>query len=109
MNSDAPGVGSSSTLARPVPMTSDLFAGDRLITLLFDVSSMQPEDAQRAVDSARKYADEQMSAADLIAVATIGSTLSVLTDFTGDRTAVAGALGKLAYTDGTATETASAS
>ncbi len=99
----------TNTPAPPVPMTSDMLAGHRLITLLFDVSSMQPEDVQRAVDSARKYVDEQMSTADLVAVATIGSTLSVLTDFTGDRAAVSQALGKLAYTDGTATETASAS
>jgi VWFA-related protein len=88
----------------PSPMTSDMLAGRRLITLVFDVSSMQPEDVQRAVDSARKYVDEQMSAADLIAVATVGSTLSVLTDFTADRAKVTAALGTLAFTDGTATE-----
>ena len=46
----------------PTPMTSDMLAGRRLITLVFDVSSMQPEDVQRAVDSAKKYVDEQMSA-----------------------------------------------
>jgi VWFA-related protein len=90
--------------AAPAPMTSDMLAGRRLITLVFDVSSMQPEDVQRAVDSARKYVDEQMSAADLIAVATVGSTLSVLTDFTADRARVASALGTLAFTDGTAAE-----
>jgi VWFA-related protein len=109
MTSDPNAASSPKAAATPVPMTSDMLAGHRLITLLFDVSSMQPEDVQRAVDSARKYVDEQMSAADLVAVATIGSSLSVLTDFTSDRTAVAGALGKLAYTDGTATETATAS
>ena len=49
-------------------MTSETLAGHRLITLLFDVSSMQPEDVQRAVDSAQKYVDEKMSAADLVAV-----------------------------------------
>jgi VWFA-related protein len=86
------------------PMTSDMFAGRRLITLVFDTSSMQPEDVQRAVDSARKYVNEQMSSADLVAVATIGSTLNVLTDFTGDRAKVATVLGTLAFTDGTATE-----
>jgi VWFA-related protein len=90
--------------APPAPMTSDMLAGRRLITLVFDVSSMQPEDVQRAVDSARKYVDEQMSAADLIAVTTVGSTLTVLTDFTADRGKVANALATLAYTDGTATE-----
>ena len=93
----------------PAPMTSDMLAGRRLITLVFDVSSMQPEDVQRAVDSARKYVDEQMTPADLVAVATIGSTLSVLTDFTADRMKVAEALGTLAYTDGTATEPPAAS
>ena len=59
----------ANTAATPAPMTSDMLAGHRLITLLFDVSSMQPEDVQRAVDSARKYVDEQMSTADLVAVA----------------------------------------
>jgi VWFA-related protein len=90
--------------AAPAPMTSDMLAGRRLITLVFDVSSMQPEDVQRAVDSAKKYVDEQMSTADLIAVATVGSTLSVLSDFTADRARVASALATLAFTDGTATE-----
>ena len=52
--------------------------------LLFDMSSMQPEDVQRAVDSATEYVDEKMTPADLVAVATIGTTLDVLTDFTGD-------------------------
>src|SRR3954463_14008813 len=93
----------------PVPMTSDMLAGRRLITILFDVSSMQPEDVQRAVDSANKYVEQQMSPADLVAVATVGSTLSVLTDFTADRAKVASALNTIASTDGTSTATATAS
>jgi VWFA-related protein len=44
-----------------------------------------------------------MSPADLVAVATVGTTLDVLTDFTGDRGAVAAALARLGYTEGTAT------
>jgi hypothetical protein len=39
--------------ARCRPLTSESMAGRRLIALLFDVSSMQPDDVQRAVDSAR--------------------------------------------------------
>jgi VWFA-related protein len=89
---------------RPVPMASDALAGRRMMVLLFDVSSMQPEDVQRAVDSARRFVKEQMAAADLVAVATVGSTLTVLTDFTGERERVDTALGTLAYTDGIATE-----
>ena len=87
----------------PAPMTSEALAGRRLIVLLFDVSSMQPEDVQRAVDSARKYVNEQMTAADLVAVATVSSTVDVLTDFTGERERVDTALGRLAYTEGLAT------
>jgi VWFA-related protein len=85
-------------------LTPQALAGRRLIVLLFDVSSMQPEDVQRAVESARKYVAGQMASADMVAVATVGSTLTVLTDFTGDRARVDVALGTLAYLEGTATE-----
>ena len=93
----------------PAPMTSDQFAGRRLIVLLFDTSSMQPDDVQRAVDSANKYVSTSMTDADLVAVATIGSSLQVLTDFTAEREKVAAALAKLGYTEGTDTPPPSAS
>ena len=98
----------SATAAAPAPaaaapLTSESMAGRRLIALLFDVSSMQPEDVQRSVDSAQKYVSEKMSTADLVAVVTISSTLTVLTDFTADRGKVASALTKLGYAEGTAT------
>jgi VWFA-related protein len=91
------------------PLTADAVAGRRLIVLLFDVSSMQPEDVQRAVDSARTYVADQMGDADMVAVSTIASTLDVLTDFTADRARVDAALGRLAYTDGLATDAPAAS
>jgi VWFA-related protein len=95
--------------APPAPLSSDATAGRRLIVLLFDVSSMQPEDVQRAVDAARKYVREQMTAADLVAVATVSSTLDVLTDFTAEPERVDQALGILAFTDGLATKAPAAS
>jgi VWFA-related protein len=85
------------------PINSETMAGRRLITLLFDTSSMQPDDVQRAVDSAQKYVSEKMSPADLVAVVTINSSLNVLTDFTAARARVASALARLGYTEGTAT------
>jgi VWFA-related protein len=85
------------------PLSSQDLAGRRLIVLLFDISSMQPEDVQRAVDSATKYVNETMSPADMVAVATVSSTLDVLTDFTADRARVGTALARLGYTEGTAT------
>ena len=84
-------------------MTSDELAGRRLIVLLFDVSSMQPEDVQRAVDSATRYVNEKMAPADLVSVASISSMLNVLTDFTSDRATVAAALATLTSKEGTST------
>ena len=48
---------------------------------------MQPEEVQKAVDGALKWADDQMMPADLVAVAAISSTLQVLTDFTSEQAA----------------------
>jgi VWFA-related protein len=95
--------------AAAAPVSPDAFAGRRLLVLLFDISSMQPEDVQRAVDSANKYVDGAMGSADLVAVVTIGSTLTVLSDFSADREAVRTALNRLAYSDGTATPPVAAS
>lgn len=92
----------------PVPMRSEDLAGRRLVILLFDTSSMQPEDVQRSVDSARKYVSTEMSSADLVAVATVSTVLNVLTDFTGDPARVTSALNQLAYSDGTETPPPSA-
>jgi len=84
------------------PLTSEEVAGHRLLTLLFDTSSMQPEEVQKSVDEATKWVDKQMSPADLVAVATIGSSLQVLTDFTGSKEHVREVLWGFAATEGTA-------
>jgi len=103
----APAAGTATTTARaeeaPKPMSSEALAGRRLIVLLFDIASMQPEDVQRAVDSANKFVDKQMTPADMVAVATISTQLDVMSDFSSDKTKVSGALTKLGYKDGTAT------
>lgn len=94
--------------AAPVPMRSEDLAGRRLVILLFDTSSMQPEDVQRSVDSARKYVATEMSTSDLVAVATVSTVLNVLTDFTANRDTVSAALNQLSYSDGTETPPPSA-
>jgi VWFA-related protein len=73
----------------------------RMLTIVFDVSSMQPEDVQRAVEDAREWVDTKMTGADLVAIITIGSRLNVLTDFTSSREDALGALQALAYNEGT--------
>jgi len=58
----------------------------RLIILFFDLSSMQPDEIERTTTAAQSYVDKQMVTADLVAVVSLGSTLTVNQDFTSDRT-----------------------
>jgi len=88
--------------AAPAPMTSEDLAGHRLLMLLFDTSSMEPDEVEQAVDSALKWVNEQMSPSDLVAVASIGSSLRVLTDFTSDKTKVRSTLMAFSASEGTA-------
>ena len=57
----------------------------RLIILFFDLSSMQPDEVERAATAAQNYVDKQMVPADLVSVVSLGDTLSVNQDFTSDR------------------------
>jgi len=82
--------------------TAEDFAGHRLLVLVFDTSSMQPEDVQTAADSALKWVDQQMTPSDLVAVASIGSSLQILTDFTSDKAKARSVLMTFSQTDGTA-------
>jgi VWFA-related protein len=91
------------------PLSSDEVAGHRLLTLLFDTSSMQPEAVQKAVDGAVKWVDGQMTPADLVAVAAIHSTLQVLSDFTSSKERLHAVLSAFSATDGTAFATVDSS
>ena len=57
----------------------------RLIVLFFDLSSLQPDDLDRVQGAARDFLNKQMQAADLVAVVSLGNTLSLDQDFTGDK------------------------
>ena len=63
---------------------SDAIRDRRLIVLFFDLSSMETDDLIRAHDSAQKFIRKQMTPADLVAVVTFSSRLSVLANFTND-------------------------
>ena len=99
----APSAGApAAAITPPAPLTSEDVAGHRLLTLLFDTSSMQPEDVTKAADAAITWVNEQMGAADLVAVASIGSSLQILTDFTSDKEQVHSVLQAFSAADGTA-------
>lgn len=60
----------------------------RLIVLFFDTTSMQPDDLERAQQSASNFINKQMQAADLVSVVSLGNTLSLDQDFSADKTAL---------------------
>ena len=60
----------------------------RLIVMFFDLTSMQDEDIDRAVDAAKDYINKKMAPADLVAVASLGTSLSLDHDFTADKNAL---------------------
>src|ERR1035437_4212073 len=66
----------------------------RLIVMFFDLSSMQPEDITRAVDSAKDYINKQMAPADMVAAVSLVSGLSMDQDFTSDKAALLKAVSK---------------
>lgn len=61
------------------------FKDRRLIVLFFDLSAMEPDEIDRAATSAEHYVDTQMAPPDLVAIVSLGSSLLVNQDFTGDR------------------------
>jgi VWFA-related protein len=74
--------------------------GRRLIVMLFDLSSMQPEETKRAVDSARDYVKNKASNADTLSIVTLSTSLQVVVDFTTDRAAVLAALDRMSGVEG---------
>ncbi len=66
----------------------------RLIVIFFDLSSMQDEDIDRAVDAAENYVKTQMRPADLVALVSMSTGLTLDQDFTSNKTALLAGLAK---------------
>ena len=73
----------------------------RLMVFFFDLSSMQPEDIDRAVDSAKNFINKQMQPADLVALVSLSTGLTLDQDFTQDKAALVKGLGKYDGSEGT--------
>jgi VWFA-related protein len=73
----------------------------RLIVIFFDLSSMQDEDIDRAVEAAEKYVKTQMQPADLVALVSMSTGLTMDQDFTSNKEALLRGLGKYNGTDET--------
>jgi VWFA-related protein len=76
------------TLLTP-KQTPSLEAKDRrLMLFFFDFSAMEPDDIDRAVDAAKKFVQTKMEPADMVAMVSLASSLSLDLDFTDDRTKI---------------------
>ena len=73
----------------------------RLIVMFFDLSSMQPEDIDRAVQAAQDYVNKKMQPADLVALVSMDTGLTMDQDFTSDKAALLKGLSKYNGTEST--------
>jgi VWFA-related protein len=74
--------------------TPEEYKDHRMIVMFFDLSSMQPEDITRAVDSAKDYINHHMAPADVVAAVSLVSSLSMDQDFTSDKDSLLKAVSK---------------
>jgi VWFA-related protein len=72
----------------PSPAT----AQPRLLSMFFDLNTMDAETLSRALENAAKFVQEQMTQADRVSVMTYGTKLSVLQDFTDNHDSLLQAL-----------------
>jgi VWFA-related protein len=67
----------------------------RMIVLFFDMTSMEPDDIGRAHAAAQKFLKQQMTPADLVSVVTFTTRISVLANFTNDKTVLDKAVARI--------------
>ncbi|HWC99328.1 MAG TPA: VWA domain-containing protein, partial [Candidatus Sulfopaludibacter sp.] len=80
--------------------TQEQLRNHRLIVMFFDLTSMQPDDIIRAQDAARTYISKQMKPADLIALCSLDTTLSLDQDFTANKDLLLKAINSYSGTQG---------
>jgi VWFA-related protein len=69
----------------PTEYTRETFRDRRLMILFFDLTSMQPEEVKRAVESAEKFVDDQLKPSDLIAILSLSTQFNTDQDFTSNK------------------------
>jgi len=83
------GLATGASGSKAVVVTSpEELRNHRLIVMFFDLTSMQPEDLDRAVEAAQDFLRDKMQPADLVALVSLGDTLKVDQDFTADKKAL---------------------
>lgn len=89
--------------AKPILTRKDAeeaLTNKRVIVLFFDLSSMAPDELQRAVDAAKKYVQKKMTASDMIAIISLASSLRLDQDFTNDPARLMRVLNRFVLSEG---------
>jgi VWFA-related protein len=71
------------------------FQDRRLVVMLFDLSSMQPDDQVHANEAAIKFLNQSLQPNDVVAIMVNSTSLSVAQDFTNDKDALIAVVKKL--------------
>ncbi|WP_114210535.1 VWA domain-containing protein [Acidisarcina polymorpha] len=87
-------------LNKPIVVSGGQLRNHRLIVFFFDLTSMQPEDIDRSVEAAKNYVNKQMQPADLVAVVSLNTSLSLDQDFTANKAALLHAVGQYNGSEG---------
>jgi VWFA-related protein len=85
-------------------VAKDVLRDRRFIVLFFDFSAMESDEVERAMSSAEKFVEKQMTPADLVAIVSLSTALMVNQDFTSDRQQLTSILHKLHGLDATGME-----
>jgi VWFA-related protein len=96
--SDCAGNGKSGPCRRTA--ISESIRNRRLIVLLFDLTNMEPDELNRASQSALHFIDKQMTPADLVAVVSFSTSMQVNQDFTSDHGLLAQAVRRMQGIEG---------
>ena len=84
--------------------THEALRDRRLMVLFLDLSSLESDESDRAVESAKDFVSNQMSPADLVSIVSFDTALKVAQDFSSDRKLLLTALDRIAGNEGTGQE-----
>jgi VWFA-related protein len=93
----------STTPAKPILTAKDAdqaLSNKRVMVLFFDLTSMAPDETERAVQAAKKYVQTKMTTADLIAIISLASSLRLDQDFTNDQARLLRVLNRFSHSEG---------
>ena len=80
--------------------THEALRDRRLLVLFLDLSSLESDESDRAVESAKTFVAKQMSPADLVSIVSFDTALKVVQDFSGDKKLLLTALDRIAGNEG---------